>query len=126
MNFELFIASRISSSTLNKNYYSGPIINICTLDLVNKFVVANQRKRLNLLKDIETKSLEIFNIGYELFDKFDKDGDDWPAGWILQVLKKHQPQFFEKKLFNKWFNTYSDVNINYDELQFFLLEQFME
>jgi len=97
-----------------------------TLDLVNKFVVANQRKRLNLLKDIETNALEIFNIGYELFDKFDKDGDDWPAGWILQVLKKHQPQFFEKKLFNNWFNTYSDVNINYDELQLFLLEQKFE
>ncbi len=97
-----------------------------TLDLVNKFVAANQRKRLNLLKDIETNALEIFNIGYELFDKFDKDGDDWPAGWILQVLKKHQPKFFEKKLFNNWFNTYSDVNINYDELQLFLLEQKFE
>ena len=33
MNFELFIASRISSSKLNKNYYSGPIINICTLTI---------------------------------------------------------------------------------------------
>ena len=97
-----------------------------TLDLVNKFVAANQRKRLNLLKDIETNALEIFNIGYELFDKFDKDGDDWPAGWILQVLKKHQPQFFEKKFFNHWFNTYSDVNIKYDELQLFLLEQKFE
>ena len=97
-----------------------------TLDLVNKFVASNQRKRINLLAEIESESLGIFNIGYVLFDKFDKDGDDWPAGWILQVLKKHQPQFFEKTLFNNWFNTYSDVNIKYDELQLFLLEQKFE
>ena len=39
MNFELFIASRISSSTLNKNYYSGPIINICTLTICVSLIV---------------------------------------------------------------------------------------
>lgn len=39
MNFELFIASRISSSTLNKNYYSGPIIKICTLTICVSLIV---------------------------------------------------------------------------------------
>ena len=29
-------------------------------------------------------------------------------------------------LFNSWFNTYSDLNINYDELQINLLEQKFE
>ena len=97
-----------------------------TLDLVNKFVASNQRKRINLLTEIENEALGIFNIGYILFDDFNKDGDDWSVGWILQVLKKHQPMFFEKDLFNSWFNTYSDVNINYDELQINLLEQKFE
>jgi len=31
----------------------------------------------------------------QLFDIFDNDGDDWAAGWILQVLKKFKPEFFE-------------------------------
>ncbi len=97
-----------------------------TLDLVNKFVASNQRKRLNLLNEIESEALGIVNIGDSLFDEFDKDGDDWTAGWILQVLKKRQPQFFEKTIFNNWFNTYSDVDINYDELQLLLLEQKFE
>ena len=97
-----------------------------TLDLVNKFVASNQRKRINLLTEIESEAHGIVNIGDTLFEEFDKDGDDWPAGWILQVLKKRQPQFFEKTIFNNWFNTYSDVDINYDELQLFLLEQKFE
>ena len=97
-----------------------------TLDLVNKFVASNQRKRINLLAEIESESLGIFNIGYVLFDQFDKDGDDWSAGWILQVLKKHQSKFFENKVYNNWFNTYSEVNINYDDLQLLLLEQKFE
>ena len=97
-----------------------------TLDLVNKFVASNQRKRINLLAEIESESLGIFNIGYGLFDQFDNEGDDWSVGWILQVLKKHQPNFFENKVFNNWFNTYSDVNLKYDELQLLLLEQKFE
>jgi len=44
---------------------------------------------------------------------FDKEGDDWAAGWILQFLKKFKPEFFENSLFNNWFNTYSDIDINY-------------
>jgi len=97
-----------------------------TLDLVRKFVDSNQRKRINLLTEIEKEALGIFNIGYILFDEFDKEGDDWAVGWILQVLKKHQPNFFEKAEFNNWFNTFSDVNINYDKLQINLLEQKFE
>ena len=97
-----------------------------TLDLVKKFVDSSQRKRINLLVNIEAEAEALFNIGYKLFDQFDKDDDDWPAGWILQVLKKHKPQFFEDDKFNSYFSTSSDVNINYNELQLLLLEQKFE
>ena len=93
-----------------------------TLELVKKFVDSNQRKRLNLLDEIENNVDGIFNIGYKLFDMFDQDGDDWAAGWLLQVLKKHKSHFFEESKFNSWFNTYSEADINYDELQKMLLE----
>ena len=104
-----------------QNNYSNP-----TLDLVNSFVAANQRKRLNLLTEIESEVEAIYNIGYPLFDQFDKEGDDWAVGWLLQVLKKHYPSFFENNNFNSWFSTFSNSNINYDELQLKLLQQKFE
>ena len=97
-----------------------------TLNLVKKFVESNQRKRINLLSDIEAEVNNIFLIGQNLFNDFDRDGDDWAAGWLLQVLKKHKPIFFKDKKFNNWFITYSDKNINYEELQLKLLEQKFE
>jgi len=101
--------------------YSNP-----TLDLINKFVDSNQRKRLNLLTQIEADVENIFKLGQTLFEIFDSDGDDWAAGWILQVLKKYKPDFFEITKFNNWFNTYSDIDINYSKLQLMLLEQKFE
>ena len=97
-----------------------------TLNLVKKFVESNQRKRINLLASIESEIENLFLIGKKLFDDFEQDGDDWAAGWFLQLFKKYKPQFFEDNKFNKWFNTYSDVEINYDELQLKLLEQKFE
>ena len=100
--------------------------NKTTLSLVKKFIDSNQRKRLNLLSDIESEAENIFIIGNKLFEDFDQDGDDWSAGWILQVLKKHKPTFFENTIYNNWFHTYSEENINYEELQLKLLEQEFE
>ena len=97
-----------------------------TLDLVKKFVDSNQRKRINLLSQIESEVEGIFNIAHELFEDFDKDGDDWAPGWILQVLKKHRSDFFNNGSFNNWVATYSNANINYEELQLMLLEQKFE
>ena len=97
-----------------------------TLTLIKKFVDSNQRKRINLITEIESEVENIFNIGYKLFDDFDKDGDDWAVGWLLQVLKKNKPSYFENSTFNNWFSTYSNVNINFEELQLMLLEQKFE
>ena len=97
-----------------------------TLTLIKKFVDSNQRKRINLITEIESEVENIFNIGYKLFDDFDKDGDDWAVGWLLQVLKKNKPSYFENSTFNNWFATYSNVNINFEELQLMLLEQKFE
>ncbi len=97
-----------------------------TLDLINKFVDSNQRKRINLLSKIESEVENIYKLGPTLFEIFDSNGDDWAAGWLLQVLKKYKPEFFENTKFNNWFNTYSDSDINYDELQLMLVEQKFE
>ena len=100
--------------------------NNATLDSIKKFVDSNQRKRINSLSQIESEVENIFNLGPSLFDIFDRNGDDWTAGWILQVLKKFKPEFFDNSKFNNWFNTYSDIDINYEELQLMLVEQKFE
>ena len=97
-----------------------------TLDLINKFVDSNQRKRINLLTQLEAEVDNIFKLGHSLFEIFDSDGDDWAAGWLLQVLKRYKPDFFENTKFNNWFNTYSEIDINYAELQLMLVEQKFE
>ena len=97
-----------------------------TLNLVKKFVDSNQRKRINLLADLESEVEGLYHIGYKLFNDFDKEGDDWAPGCLLQVLKKHKPHFFENSIFNNWFTTYSNANINYEKLQLMLLEQKFE
>ena len=100
--------------------------NDATLNLINKFIDSNQRKRINLLTQIVDEVENIFKLGPKLFEIFDKDGDDWAAGWLLQVLKKYKPEFFENTKFNNWFTTYSDIDINYAELQLMLLDQKFE
>ena len=95
--------------------------NNATLASIKKFIDSNQRKRINSLTQIESEVENIFNLGPSLFDIFDSDGDDWAAGWILQVLKKFKPEFFEKSKFNNWFNTYSDIDINYEDLSSIIL-----
>ena len=97
-----------------------------TLEFIKNLVDSNQRKRINSLTQIESEVENIFNLGPSLFDMFDREGDDWAAGWILQVLKKFKPEFFENTKFNNWFNTYSDIDINYEELQLMLVEQKFE
>ena len=97
--------------TAHDEYYKS------TLNLIEKFIDSNQRKRINLLRDIESEVENIFAIGNKLFDAFDKDGDDWAVGWLLQVLKKHKPIFFEDKKFNNWFLTYSEDNMSGLDLQ---------
>ena len=97
-----------------------------TLNLLKKFVESNQRKRISLLSNIESEVDNLFEIGNKIFDFFDPAGEDWAAGWLLQVLKKHKPLFFNDKKYNNWFSTFSDENINYEELQLRLLEQKFE
>ena len=97
-----------------------------TRSLVNKFIESNQRKRKSLINDIESSFESLYQIGEEIIQSFDREGDDWSNGWILQVLKKYKPDFFNNSNYNRWFLTYSEININFDQLQLLLLEQNFE
>ena len=95
-------------------------------DLVNSFVESNQRKRKSLIKKIESSADSLFEVADTFLKESERGGDDWANGWILQVLKMHRPEFFENDIYNKWFLTYTEREINFDKLQLNLLEQNFE
>ena len=95
-------------------------------DLVNSFIQSNQRKRKSLIKEIESSADSLFEVADTFLKESERGGDDWAKGWILQVLKKHRPEFFENDIYNNWFLTYSEREINFDNLQLNLLEQNFE
>ena len=95
-------------------------------DLVNSFFEANQRKRKSLIKKIESSADSLFEVADTFLRESERGGDDWANGWILQVLKMYKPEFFENDIYNKWFLTYTEKEINFDKLQLNLLEQNFE
>ena len=97
-----------------------------TIALVKKFIESNQRKRKSLINEIELSVDSLFEIADEIVQTFDRNCDDWAYGCLLQILKKNKPNFFNDDIYNKWFLTYSEININYDDLQLKLLEQNFE
>ena len=97
-----------------------------TINLVKKFIASNQRKRRNLVNDIESSAESLYVVGEEIINNVDREGDDWCIGWVLQVLKKYKPNFFDKDIYNNWYYTKSGINLNYDNLQLNLLKQNFE
>ena len=97
-----------------------------SINLVKKFIASNQRKRRNLVNDIESSAESLFNVGEEIINYVDREGDDWSIGWILQVLKKYKPNFFDNDIYNNWFNTKSAIDLKYKDLQLNLLKQDFE
>ena len=95
-------------------------------DLVNSFYEANQRKRKSLIKKIESSADSLFEVADTFLKESERGGDDWANGWILQVLKMYKPEFFKNDIYNKWFLTYTEKEINFDKLQLNLLEQNFE
>ena len=108
--------------TLQENQKNNDGLN----NLVSKFIDASPRKRKNLVKEIESSAEGLYHIAEDLLNKFDRNGDDWACGWILQVLKKYKPDFFNDNKYNYWFSTPSNQGINYEGMQLKLLEQDFE
>ena len=97
-----------------------------TINLVKKFIASNQRKRRNLVNDIESSAESLYIVGEEIINNVDREGDDWCIGWVLQVLKKYKPEFFENDIYNNWFFTNSAIDLRYNKLQLNLLKQNFE
>jgi len=106
-----------------------PSTNQSVEELLERFTSGSKRQRLNLVKTIEERAEELAALAQAALASFDPDGDDWAAGWILQVFQRHQRQVLPSLLSSEsrgWFSTPSAVGIDYEPLQRDLLAENFE
>ena len=104
-------------------------MNLSVEELLQLFSSSSLRKRRTLISSIEDRSDELIKLENAGLNLFEPNDDDWGAGWILQVLNRHQPEFLHKLLDKKgngWLNTFSSKDIDYGPLQKSLLEERFE
>ncbi len=104
----------------------SPSNNLTAEELLERFSSAKPRQKRGLIASVESKANELAALGQSLFSPFDKDGDDWGIGWILQVLNRHVPDELKKLCSDNdgcWFNAPSGNGIDFLPLQKNLLEE---
>ena len=107
----------------------SPATSLSPDQLLERFATGNPRQRRSLIKTIEARIGELESLGNALLEPFDRAGDDWAAGWILQVLHRHRPERVSALLSScpdGWFTVESAVGIDYSGLQQDLLREDFE
>ncbi len=103
--------------------------NMSIEELLEKFFRGSFRQQRRFIAEVESRANELIQLGPKLLERFDKESDDWTFGWILQVLNKHEKQFFSQ-LFDgepyNFFLTPSSKGIDFSLLQKCLIEQSFE
>ena len=105
---------------------SSPATSLSADQLLERFATGNPRQRRSLIKTVEARIADLEGLGDGLLAPFDRAGDDWAAGWILQVLHRHRPERVSELLDRcpgGWFQVESAVGINYRDLQQDLLQE---
>ena len=96
--------------------------------LLEKFSSGSLRQKRSLIPAVEKAADQLAAMGAAALASFDHEGDDWAAGWILQILKRHQPAALSPLLdaSGGWFSTGSECDLDYSTLQQALLEERFE
>ncbi|WP_038557189.1 GUN4 domain-containing protein [Synechococcus sp. KORDI-52] len=108
---------------------STPATKLSIDQLLDRFAKGTPRQRRPLIKQIESRAQELARVGPDLLSGFDPAGDDWAAGWILQVIQRHQPAAISglgKSTAQGWLTAESVVGLDYGPLQQKLLNQQFE
>ena len=95
-------------------------------ELLEQFSSGSSRKRRGLIRPLEERVDELSSRGLTALAPFDPEGDDWAAGWILQVQQRHRSQELLKSIpsvSEGWFKTYSLAGIDYRPFQNALLSE---
>ena len=96
--------------------------------LLEKFSSGSSRQKRSLIPAVEKAADQLAAMGAAALASFDREGDEWAAGWILQALHRHQPSALSP-LFNAsggWFAACSESDLDYSPLQQALLEERFE
>ena len=96
--------------------------------LLEKFSSGSSRQKRSLIPAVEKAADQLAAMGAAALASFDREGDEWAAGWILQALHRHQPSALSP-LFNAsggWFAAGSESDLDYSPLQQALLEERFE
>lgn len=97
--------------------------------LLQRFAQGSVRQRRSLIRTVEQRASDLAGLGPDLMAAFDPSGDDWAAGWILQVLQRHQPGDLAVVLTDRpqgWFQAESSIGLDYSPLQRDLLHEDFE
>ena len=102
--------------------------NLSVDQLLEKFSSGSSRQKRSLIPAVEKAADQLAAMGAAALESFDREGDDWAAGWILQILHRHQPSALSSLLdaSGGWFATSSESDLDYSPLQQTLLEERFE
>ncbi|WP_320676632.1 GUN4 domain-containing protein [Prochlorococcus sp. MIT 1300] len=98
-------------------------------ELLERFSKGSPRQRRGLVETFEQRVEDIAALGKASLENFDREGDDWGAGWILQILKRHKPDVLETILTSQpsgWFVAHTSQGIDFGPLQDDLLSERFE
>ena len=108
---------------------SQPAANVNVKDLLERFSSGSPRQQRSLINAVESRSAELAELGSDALAAFDPNGDNWAAGWLLQVFQQHNPEALPPLISQSkggWFAAPSAVGIDYADLQEDLLNQRFE
>ena len=96
--------------------------------LLDRLVSGSSRQKRSTASALEKVSEQLSNKAEEALKSYSRDGDDWGAGWILQILQRHQPAALEAmpEVSGGWFHAPSSLDIDYTHLQQALLREDFE
>ena len=97
--------------------------------LLDRLVSGSPRQKRATAAALEKASEELSGKAVDALKAYSRDGDDWGAGWILQILQRHHREILEAipGVSEGWLHMPSSCGIDYSDLQRALLrEQFEE
>ena len=97
--------------------------------LLDRFANGSARQRRATAVALEKAADALAAVAVEALKPYEPSGDDWAAGWILQVLRRHQPEALARiprVESDGWFETPSARGIDYSPMQRALLAEDFE
>lgn len=97
--------------------------------LLDRFANGSARQRRATAVALEKAADALAAVAAKALKPYEPSGDDWAAGWILQVLRRHQPEALARIArveSDGWFETPSARGIDYSPMQRALLDEDFE